>query len=367
MGELPFLLFALLLIVYAWMRTKEKGTREFAEKSFLLLAVASLMYAFVRYFGSSLASAQIQGIQLELALSTLSVISTTIVWLILTKAVWRAKVEKDLGEAVIQAQSAAESLSKAAGRVEVATSRIEQSKRDFEQSKRDFRREIEAEVFGELDKVRATAPELSDGEINKIVGGVRASLTNAIPKRDLDDDEIGKIAERLGAVIKGSVSQKEGLDYQQASAYHLESLSFGVKNSAGREQPDHLLYVGRKLVAVGSAKCCTIKTSWTLNEERAGRREVSVAKEKGLPLYISIYNKTTNRIWSLVIEPRSLENLTLTAPSWLWKKELSAIDQAEMEKNHQETGRQLLKILEAARGRTRTLRVSPKTLRKSTS
>ncbi len=358
-GEFPFILSVIILIVCAWVRTRGKGIEEFIERSILLPIVALAMYLLVGYFTVNLVKVWIQGVLLELFSFICYLFLTVICWVILTKAMWRAKAEKDLTEAVAKTQSAAKSLSDSA-------SKIEDLKRDFEQSKRDFKEEIEGEVFGELDKVRAdippAAPELSQEKINEIA----KTLANMIPKR-LDDDEINRIAEQLGAVIKGSASQKEGLDFQQVSAHHLETFGFEVKNSAGRDQPDHLLYVGKKPIAVGSAKCCTIKTSWTLNEERAGRREVSVTKEKNLPLYISIYNKITNRIWSLVIEPRSLENLTLTAPSWLWKKELSTTDQTEMEKNHQETGRQLSEILKAARGRTRPLRVSPKTLRKSVS
>ncbi len=359
-GEFPFILSVIILIACAWVRTRGKGIEEFIERSILLLIVALAMYLLVGYFTVSLVGAWIQGGLLELSSFICYLFLTVICWVILTKAMWKAKTEKDLGDAVTQAQSAAKSLSTSAGRVEGAASKIEQSKEDF-------RREIVTEGVDKVwAKIPPAAPGLSEKEINEVAERVRASVANVIPKR-LDDDEINRIAVQLGAVIKGSAFQKEGLDFQQVSAHHLETFGFEVKNSVGRDQPDHLLYVGRKLIAVGSAKCCTIKTSWTLNEERAGRREVSVAKEKDLPLYISIYNKTTNRIWSFVIEPRSLENLTLTAPSWLWKKELSTIDKTEMERNHQETGRQLSKILKAARGRTRPLRVSPKTLRKSVS
>jgi hypothetical protein len=356
-GSLPFILLVAILIAYAWVRAKGKGVKEFIETSVLLLTIALPTYLLWEGLLVEQVGTMIQGSLLTFSSFILSSFSIAVCWWIITKARWKAKAEKDLADAVNQAQAAAKSLIGSAGQLQVATSKIEQFKKDFEQSMRDFKREIMTEVTDDLNKVRAeippAAPEISEKEINKIAGSISALLANAIPKRGLDDDEISRIAEHLGASIKGSTLQREGLNFQQVSAQILEVLGFEVRNSIGRDQPDHLLYAGGKLVAVGSAKSYTIKTSWTMNEERAGEREVSVARKKGLPLFINILNKSNGRIWLSVIDPRELENLTVTAPSWLWKEQLSAGDETEMKKNHLEAGKQLARILpRVARGRS---------------
>lgn len=175
-------------------------------------------------------------------------------------------------------------------------------------------------------------------------GGSRQTLT---------DEEIGRIVQSVSGAVQGAATQREGIRFQDESAQDFEVLGFGVVNSEGRDKPDHLLYTGEKVVAVGSAKSLSIKESWTLNPERAGTAEVEVARKKSLPLVVHLLNKETGRKWMQVIEPEEVhEDFTRTAPPWLWKPKLTADEERAMETSHREAGKRLIQLRDSG-GRSR--------------
>jgi hypothetical protein len=180
-------------------------------------------------------------------------------------------------------------------------------------------------------------------KFGEIANEVKQALKNG---KALTDEEVGKIADRVGEVVRGTTAQREGIDFQLESAQDFELLGFRVVNSEGRDKPDHLLYAGDKLVAVGSPKSLSIKESWTLNTDRAGKIETEVARERNLPLVVNIRNKENGRKWVCVIEPKDVQtDFTKTAPSWLWKPKLTAAEEREMEASHHETAERLRQLL----------------------
>jgi hypothetical protein len=322
-----FLLYIPILIVYAWVRTRGKGTKEFIEMLILFLTIASATYLLARYSLPILAGLKgwiIQENLLELLSLGCSLLFTAVCWKVMTKAAWTAKAEKALIDAVKLLQAAANSMAGSADRAQGATSEIEQFRKDFEQSLRDFKREIETEVTDDLNKVRAEIPPAAPG---------------------ISEEEINRIVERFGEVVHGATDQREGIRFQDESAQDFEVLGFGVVNSEGRDKPDHLLYVGTKAVAVGSAKTLLIRGSWPLNPERVGKAEVDDARKRNLPLVVHLMNKENWRKWIVLIEPEEVKkNFKITAPSWLWKPELNADEEREMEANHREAGEHLRQL-----------------------
>jgi hypothetical protein len=209
----------------------------------------------------------------------------------------------------------------------------------------------------EMLKERIKTPP-SEDELEKLAKQIAGHVMKHIEGyRELTDEEIHRIADRVSEVIQGATAQREGISFQLESAQDLEVLGFKVVNSEGRDKPDHLLYSGDKLVAMGSAKSLSIKDSWTLNTERAGKIEIEVARGRNLPLVVNIRNKENGREWACVIEPKDVQtDFTITAPSWLWKPKLTAAEEREMEASHREAGERLRQLLGPI---TRTLRRRP--------
>lgn len=162
----------------------------------------------------------------------------------------------------------------------------------------------------------------------------------------ISDEQIQDLVAKLAGIFQGTIAQREGIDFQNESALEFTLLGFRVVNFEGRDKPDHLLYAGDKLVAIASPKNLSIKESWTLTPERAGKIETEVAREKNLPLVVNIRNKENGRRWICVIEPKDVRtDFTVTAPPWIWKTELTAADEREMELSHHHAADRLRRLL----------------------